>query len=170
MAIDKPSFLDTLFRRYACEVRSFMRRRVGPQDAEDLVQDVYLRLLRRGDLDALQNPRSFLHTTANSVAADHYDKIQVRARHSIPGIDPDSRCSAEPALESTIAAAEQLDRIWAALSELPAPCRYVFLLNRIDGLTHVEVAQRLSISEKTVERYIKRAVDCCYAAVRPKDE
>jgi RNA polymerase sigma-70 factor (ECF subfamily) len=54
-----------------------------------------------------------------------------------------------------------LNSVAAALQELPAQCREAFLLNRLEGLTHSEIAERLGVSTKTVQRHIERALRRC---------
>ena len=51
---------------------------------------------------------------------------------------------------------------WAALAALPEACRHAFLLNRFDGLSQREIALRMGISEKTVERHVLRALGACH--------
>jgi RNA polymerase sigma factor (sigma-70 family) len=64
-------------------------------------------------------------------------------------------------------ATDNLERLQAALGELPRACRDAFLLNRIEALTHVEIATRLGISTKSVQRCIERALRHCARALGP---
>lgn len=59
----------------------------------------------------------------------------------------------------------RVDQLAAALEELPAACREAFLLNRLDGLTHVEIARRFGVCAKSVQRYIERALRHCLDGV-----
>lgn len=74
-------------------------------------------------------------------------------------------CSSVPSPETAAEDGQQLDRLRAVLAGLPPLCRHAFLLNRLDGLTHAEIATRLGISQKTVERYIIKAFDTCYTGL-----
>jgi RNA polymerase sigma-70 factor (ECF subfamily) len=62
---------------------------------------------------------------------------------------------------------ESLERLHAALMELPLVCRDAFLMNRIDAMTHTEIATRLGISTKSVQRYVERALRHCLRVVDP---
>jgi RNA polymerase sigma-70 factor (ECF subfamily) len=54
-----------------------------------------------------------------------------------------------------------LERLSVALEQLPEQCRRAFLLNRLDGLTHTQIATQLGVSTKTVQRHIERALRVC---------
>jgi RNA polymerase sigma-70 factor (ECF subfamily) len=68
-------------------------------------------------------------------------------------------CNAEaPASpEAAAGGAMELRRLHASLCELPPLCRDAFLLNRIEDLTHAEIAARLGVSERTIDRYMVKA-------------
>lgn len=131
----------------------------------DIAQESFARLAAVDDLAAIDDPRAFLYRVADNLAADAYDHQQVRARYSEPAIDPDTLPSPSPGPEAAADCHRRLERVGRALSQLPDLYRFAFLLNRIEGLTYAEVAGRLGISEKTVERYIKKALAVCTVAV-----
>lgn len=64
-------------------------------------------------------------------------------------------------LETQADARGRLERLAAALAQLPPQCKQAFLLNRLEGLTHAEIAGRLGISTETVQRHIERALQLC---------
>lgn len=152
------------FQRHADELLNFLRRRVDEPDAADLVQDVYVRVLEYGDIAAIREPRAFLFRTAANLAIDH----QRRQSHRV-GVDDDSVWDSlpthEPSPEAIAHSRERLARFHAALAELPPLQRHALLLNRFDGLGHAEIAVRLNLSSKTVQRYIAKAMAHCLARV-----
>lgn len=125
-------------------VRGLLRNQA---DAEDLVQDVFVNLLRR-DLRAIESPRSYLARAATNAVLDHLRHQRVRARVIQEGLDPDR--------EAAGAGAE---------AALPPKCRVAFLLSRVHGLTMREIAERMEISEKTVEKHLLKAMLRCRAAL-----
>lgn len=154
-----------LFRRHAAELAGFLRGSRGAPDAEDLVQESFVRLLQASADEAPDNPRAWLYRTSANLAADAYDHRQVRERLHVEGADvadeiPDPY--ADPARH--VEASQHLRHVWAALLRLPEPCRQAFLLNRIEGMSQRAIAVRLGISEKTVERHILRALEVCRRA------
>jgi RNA polymerase sigma-70 factor (ECF subfamily) len=137
--------------------KAFARRRAGRQEAEDIVQDAYLHLLQRGTAGTLEHPRSYLYRTAANLAVDLARKAKVRLRHLQEGTH--SLCNAEgpPSPEAAAVSALELQHLETALSGLPQICRQAFWLNRLEGLSHSEIAQRLGVSVRTVDRQLARA-------------
>lgn len=166
-----PRRFSDLFAHHAAELRAFLRNRRGVKDAEDLVQESFLRLIQTAAVDSPQNPRAWLYRTSANLASDAYDYQQVRRRAHAEGVESGT-LSDEPADPARLVSSRQeLQRVWSALMKLPEPCRHAFLLNRLDGMSQRRVAAHLGISEKTVERYVLRALTACRAALsdRPPD-
>ena len=143
------------------ELLQFLTRRAGRNAAEDVAQDTWLRLRERSDPEAWRAPRAVLFTTAANLATDAHrrstaaDKLfsrdDVGEGPASSGVDPEARADA----------LGRLERLAAALEQLPPACREAFLLNRLDGLSHAQIAARLGISTKSVQRYIERALRAC---------
>jgi RNA polymerase sigma factor (sigma-70 family) len=148
-----------LYRAHATELNGFARRRVGRQEAEDVVQDTYLHLLQRGTAATLEQPRAYLFRTAANLAVDFARKAKVRLRHAGEIFDLDANAVAAANPEATTGATMELARLHASLAKLPPLCRDAFLLNRIEGLTHAEIAGRLGVSVRTIDRFMVRAWD-----------
>lgn len=147
------------FFRHADDLLGFLRRKVGDSDAPDLVQDVFLRMLSYPSA-SIREPRAFLFRAAANLVVDHLRKETYRSHEDIDDISEHLATSAPNAEEIAIGT-ERLERARAALAELPPLCRHAFLLNRFDGLTHAEIAERLGLSPKTVQRHIQKALDHC---------
>ncbi len=143
------------------ELLQFLRRRTGRAAAEDLVQDTWLRLRERSDPADWREPRAVLFTTAANLATDAHRRQasaeKFLSQHAAvdetvdPGRDPEGQAD-------TIA---RLERLAAALGDLPEACREAFLLNRVEAMSHAEIAAHLGVSTKTVQRYIERALRAC---------
>jgi RNA polymerase sigma factor (sigma-70 family) len=139
----------------------FLKRRGRQRAAEDIVQTVWLKLRERGDQESWEEPRAVLFTTAANLGTDNHRRESVAERavsreaasaeSATPGPDPEAQADA----------IGQLERLSAALEQLPEQCRCAFLLNRLDGLTHTQIASRLGVSTKTVQRHIERALRAC---------
>ena len=154
-----------LFRRHAGGLRRFLKRRQGAGEAEDLVQDGFLRLLQNDGAGTLANPAAWLYRTCANLAADRHDYHCVRdAVHvETERLDELPDETADPA--ARFAQRQQLQRVWVALLGLPAPCRQAFLLNRLEGMSQRAIARHLGIGEKTVERHVLRALAACRQAL-----
>ncbi len=156
-------FVGEIFRQYGRDLLGFLRARVNSGDVEDIAQKAYLQLLQHPDPAEIQNPKAYLFRTANNLMLNHVRHQRVRSDHVEINVDPDAVMSSLPLPDAALEGMRELDRLRVVLSELPPLCRHAFLLHRIDGLTHAQIARHLGISQKTVERYIIRAFDLCYS-------
>lgn len=135
-------------------------------EAEDLVQDVFLNVLRREDPQDVRSPRSYLARAATNAALDHLRRQRVRdAILDSSGVAEDA-AALQPGTDAIVQSRQELALLNRAVAELPRKCRVVFLLSRDHGLTMREIAQRLDISEKTVEKHLLKAMTRCRVALR----
>jgi len=151
--------------RYFLEIRDellrFVMRRTGRSAAEDIVQDVWVNLRERGDPESWREPRAVLFRTAANLGTDTYRRDRRTQKLFSAEEDVSATASSDPDPAAQAEAANQLERLVAALDQLPAQCREALLLNRLEGLTHAQIAARLGISTKTVQRHIERALRAC---------
>jgi RNA polymerase sigma factor (sigma-70 family) len=139
-------------RSWNAGLTRFLRRRLPAQiDAEDLAQEVYVRLLRMEKLDLIEEPQAYLYRVASNVAAEW----RMRACHSKPH-------SAEE-LETLVAAATPeslLDetqfsaQLNCALQAMSPMVRAVIYLKLRDGMSHDEIARHLGITNRMVRRLL----------------
>jgi RNA polymerase sigma factor (sigma-70 family) len=149
------------------ELLRFLTRRAGRAAAEDVLQDVWLNLRERSDPETWREPRAVLFTTAANLATDVSRRNATAEKHFSPGESSENAVCPRPDPEAQVDATDNLERLEAALMELPQACRDAFLLNRIEALTHVEIAARLGVSTKSVQRYIERALRHCVRTLDP---
>jgi RNA polymerase sigma factor (sigma-70 family) len=151
--------------RYFLEIRDellrFVMRRTGRAEAEDIVQEVWLNLRERGDPESWREPRAVLFRTAANLGTDTYRRNVHTQKLFAEGSEAAETPSPLPDPAAQAEAASQLERLLVALEQLPADCREALLLNRLDGLTHQEIANRLGVSTKTVQRHVERALRAC---------
>lgn len=149
--------LDLLYREHAPR----LRRRVGArlrsdEEAHDLVQDAFARLLGATARHALDRPEAFLNRIVRNLLIDRSRRLATRTPHVAisEAIEPAVRPTQEDAIEL-----EQMkERYRAAVAALPERMREVFLLHRVEGLGYKEIAATLGISIRTVEWHIAEAI------------
>lgn len=161
---DQYQRLTRAWLKWQQELRTFVRRRTPDQHVDDIVQDTWLRLRERSDPTNWQNPRAVIFTTARNLAVDRARRSRVSSGvvdgQDSREVDPPDSLDIAKRLEQL----EGLERIAVALDRVPQRCRDAFLLNRLDGWSHADIAQCLGVSTKSVQRYIERALKSCLDA------
>jgi RNA polymerase sigma-70 factor (ECF subfamily) len=124
--------------------------------AEEVVQDVMLELWRRREqLDVGESPRAYLLRATRNRALNHLRHLRVEQRGAAYAAGP---TEAPPQGVSAVVEDELAAALGAAVAELPARCREVFELSRVQGLAYAEIARALDISVKTVENQMGKAL------------
>lgn len=144
-----------LHRAHGNWLIAFLRRRFGPDEAEDLAQEAYVRLV--GKDVQIRNPQAFLARVALNAARD-----QARRRAARPTLISED---AVP-LPASTADQDQALLLKQVVLSLPPRLRETFVLSRFAGLSYEEIAARLGISVKTVEKRITQALALCGKALR----
>jgi RNA polymerase sigma-70 factor, ECF subfamily len=146
-----------LFAESRDALHRYIRRFVGSSEtAKEIVQEAFLRTYReRASVTTL---RAFLFSTARNLAANDYRHRRTVER-SATGNQGDSRMSPESeSLESELIRDERNRLIQEAIDRLPRQCRAAFTLRVFHECSYQEVAKRLGISPKTVEKHIARGL------------
>ncbi|HJV42703.1 sigma-70 family RNA polymerase sigma factor [Caulobacter sp.] len=138
-------------------LRFFQRRSVGVEDAEDLTQEVFMRLSQRFSRLHWGNPDGLVFTVASNALVDHERHQRARRRERHVEVDPTLPAD-EPTAEAALAGRQRLARLVAALDDLHPNARAVFVLCRFEGLTQVEAAARLNLSLSAVEKHMMNAL------------
>jgi RNA polymerase sigma-70 factor (ECF subfamily) len=146
-------------------LRAFISRKFGQRhEVEDLVQDCYVRLLSAQRKAVVEHPKSYLFQTAKNLIID-----RLRRQSGSP-IDTTAELSAEEEIASSeptpeeIAMSASMQRaLQSALAELPESTRRTFYLIRFCGLSSPEVAERMGVSTRMVQKHLKRCIEHLYA-------
>jgi RNA polymerase sigma factor (sigma-70 family) len=156
---DENAAIEALSLRFRPALIGYFRRRVKDAvEAEDLAQEVFLRMLHRGNVADLEDVRAYLFETASSVLLDRARRGAVRHREDHERFDPQAHAGETIPIERVFIGRESLNRASIALLELPERTRTIFILRRVEGMRYAEVAQRLGISVSAVEKHMVRAV------------
>ena len=159
MSESKHSYLHNLFLNHAHEISAFIRGRwPREQDCDDILQESFLRLSQVPNPETILNPRAFLFTTASNVAVDRHRRRKTRERFLEPDADLENLANDCLSPERHSEAQQALERLTEWLEELPELHRHAFVLYRIEGCSHAEIAVRLGISVSSSERYVKHAL------------
>ena len=156
-------FVEGLFARHQATLQTFFRRRIKTgSDAPDLVQEVYLRMLRVSDAEAIRNPEVYLFTVASNLAKEH----SVLDRRQANQVDIDEWSVQEslgeiPALDEQLDTTQRLARLRVVLAQLSPKCRGAVVLQYRDGLTYQQIADRFGVSPHMVKKYLAQGLAHC---------
>jgi RNA polymerase sigma-70 factor (ECF subfamily) len=139
-------------------IRSWLARRTHDLDIDDIVQEMYARLAALDDAEKISNPRQYASQTAISIALNLVRHARVVPMIAIGEFEGLELASLEPSAEEIVSSQEELRQLENTLAELPDTCRTAFLLRRVEGLSQKEVAEKLGVSIKAVEKYMARSI------------
>jgi RNA polymerase sigma-70 factor (ECF subfamily) len=139
-------------------IRSWLARRTHDLDIDDIVQEMYARLAALDDAEKISNPRQYASQTAISIALNLVRHARVVPMIAIGEFEGLELASLEPSAEKIVSSQEELRQLENTLAELPDTCRTAFLLRRVEGLSQKEVAEKLGVSIKAVEKYMARSI------------
>ena len=133
-------------------LRAWLRARFSVvTDADDLVQETYARLMQAHATGPIACPRAFLFVTARNLALNHLRHQRIERPEGAAEIDALSVADERVGIPEALAHAEDFQILIRAIESLPERCRQVVTLRKIYGLSQKEAAERLGISEHTVE-------------------
>lgn len=147
------------------ELERFLLARLGDAAAaQDVYQGIFLRLKSATLKDRVGNPRALLYKIAANAAADYrrgQRRGQVRDHQWLDSttykVGPDAVADTASA-DDAIDAKRRLGKVLQALNDLSPKCRRTFIMHKLEGLSHLEVAARLGVSRKAVEKHMATAL------------
>ena len=154
-----------LFREHNRMLVGYLRSRLGSeQEAKEVAQEAYVRVLQLHEPGAPGLLRAYLFRTAANLAVDRLRHRRVRQRSEeqpqlFEELNPTGGELDDPAEQ--LLAREQADQLLRILQELPLKCQQVMNLHRFEGASQRDVSLRLGISERMVRRYVTYAMVYC---------
>jgi RNA polymerase sigma-70 factor (ECF subfamily) len=151
--------LSNYYSMHRDELVSFIAvRTVDAIEAEDIVQDIFLRLLRGQHLITPQTLPSLLHTMARHAVCDYYRRRHVHEEYEHYIQTSDFSCQTlDDSVESVFSAQQLMERMERLLARLPKACCEIYRLHIYDGMKVSDIAQELSLPYKQVENRLGQA-------------
>ena len=163
MSDPKKRFIEKLFAEHGGALQRYIYRRIRTKsDAPDLAQEVYARMLRVSDTEAIRNPQLYLYTVASNLVKE-YAVRQLRLTTS-PELDETSVAEPLgelPALDSQLESSQMVERLGTVLEQLPSRWRTALILQHRYGLTYQQIAERLGVSSNMVKKYLAQGLAHC---------
>lgn len=152
----RSSPLDALYRSERAGVLAYLIRKVGPEHACDLAQEVFIRAATSAQLADLRNPGGFLRCIARNLAIDFVRRKRCRIS-TLPIVENlDTPC--DPAQEDRLHALQTEELFEQALAALPPKTAQVFAMSRFERKSYREIQVELGVAVSTVEYHMMKAL------------
>lgn len=156
------SSLHTLYCDHHSWLQSWLRKRLSnSSDAADLAQDTFVRLLvsPQDTQGPIATPRAYLATIANRLMINLYRRRSLEQAYlEALALLPEHE---SPSLERQALILEALNEVDAVLGRLSAKARQAFLMAQLEGYSQEQIAERLDVSVRSVQRYLSQAFEEC---------
>jgi RNA polymerase sigma-70 factor (family 1) len=148
---------EQLFRRYYAPLVVYAAKYVyGTEIAREIVQDFFVRLYeKRNTLSIDVSMKSYLYRSIYNCCINYLNQRNIQDKH-LKNILLER--TDEENLENEINSVELQYKIFEVIEELPAKCKRIFKMNRLEGLKNEEIAHTLNLSKRTVETQISKAL------------
>jgi RNA polymerase sigma-70 factor (ECF subfamily) len=141
------------------QLKSYLRGSFpAVRDVEDVVQESFLRLWRIRAKEEIRSAKALLFRVARHLALDQVRRNRASPIDSAAEFFESSALSHEPNAAEVLIARETFERVGDAIIALPAHYREVIILHKLEGLTQKEVAARLNLTPRSVEKYVERGI------------
>ncbi|HEX6859553.1 MAG TPA: sigma-70 family RNA polymerase sigma factor [Caulobacteraceae bacterium] len=153
------------------KVRAWLRKAGWRrEEVEDLIQETYARVAAAYARAEVAHPQAYVFTTLRNVAADQLRRQRIVSIRSVADMSRLNIAGDELDAEQRLTAHEELEALREAIDRLPAQCRAVFVLRKVEGLSQAQTAAQLGLSQNTVEKYVARGMRLCAAWLTRPDE
>jgi RNA polymerase sigma factor (sigma-70 family) len=160
---DRQSFVTAIATKYGQRLRRFLSGRLrNAADVPDLAQEVFLRLMRVDNHDAIRSPEAYLFTVASHVVHQHtLRQAAIPASVDIMEVFTELQLLSEDDPATRADTQQRLEDLERTLAQLPAKLSTTLLLHRYAGLSIEEIGKHLGVSRPTAKKYLARALLHC---------
>jgi RNA polymerase sigma-70 factor (ECF subfamily) len=160
----RAALVERLFREHnEALIRFLIARTHSQQEAREVAQEAYVRLLSLDEAGAVSYLRAFLFKTAANIAIDRKRRDAAHTRATDQPLFKDFTDARTP--ERLVAGEQTLQRLQRLIAAMPSKCQQAFVLNEFYGESFASIAREMKISERMVRKYVVRALVACRAAL-----
>ncbi len=143
-------------------IKRFLRRYFSnSHDIEDISQETIMRALHAEQNKEIHEPRAFLFGVAKNIARKTLEKKSKSLIDFIEDFAEKEYLSNEPSVDEHLEGKRKMLVFWDAVSGLPPQCQKVFVLKKVYGYSHKEIAKKLEISISTIEKHAATGLKRC---------
>lgn len=151
--------VEAIAARYGPAIKAYFSRRIADRtEVEDMTQEVFLALVRRGELEGIEDVERYIFRSAANMLRERFRRAGRRPDIAADGSATSDRLVEEISPERVMLGAEAWELFVTGLQELPERARNIFMLNRFEELSGREIAIRLGISQSLVEKEMIKAI------------
>lgn len=162
-AVSQRRYIESLFTKYRSSLESYLTGLMrNDEDAQELLQETYVRLLQQENLDHLEtNARAYLFKVATNLVRDRFRREKARQREWHEPFEESEHSDDSAAPAARLEWSTALDQLKTSIAELNPRCRRVFILHRFRHKSYAEIALLLGVTTRTVERDMSAAMAHC---------
>ncbi len=156
---DRASWLASHVMPWEIESRGWLRRVVpAGLEVDDVIQEAYKILASLADVSRIANPRAYFYQVLKSLISEHVRRANVASGGAVGKLSvlPEPQEGLTP--ERILSGRQDLESLYHAITRLPEPSRTIFIMRKIDNLPQKVIAEKLRVSENTVEKQIARGL------------
>ena len=154
--------IDRIYRDYNEALVRFLSARLhSEQDAQEVAQEAYVRMLKLDEPNTVRHLQSYLFRTAANLAIDRLRRSQRRVTLAVLEGGAAEASSPQPGQDAVLEGRQKLSLLECAIAELPPKCRKAFLLYKFEAWSYAEIADEMSLSQSMIRKYVIRALVYC---------
>jgi RNA polymerase sigma factor (sigma-70 family) len=156
---DVVEWVTSNFLPFEAELRGMLRRVcASPAEVDDVIQETYYKVLQMASMDHVREPRGFLVRISKNIVIDRMRRDAIVSIETMANLDALEIADSAPSPERVALARAELRWVIGLIANLPDRCKEVFRARRIYGLSQIETADTLGISEGIVEKETMRGM------------
>ena len=150
-------------------LKRFLARFLPAEDVDDVAQEAYLRAWLAEQRTPIEHPTAFLFRVARNLAITSLTRKSKQIAAYIEEAGGQAAASSVPGVDQEIEAQQCIGLYCEAIALLPVKCRQVFLLRKVHGLSHKEIARRMGLSVSSIEKHLRNGVLACQDYVNRRE-
>ncbi|MGV8941234.1 MAG: RNA polymerase sigma factor [Lysobacter sp.] len=162
---ERAVWLETHVLPHEAALRQWLAQRVhAPIEVDDVLQEAYAAMASLADIRHVQSPRAYFFTVARSLVLQQLRRARIVSIEAVAEVEQLDMVGNLLTPERHATGRQDLRRIAEMIADLPEKCRQAYLLRKVYGYSQREVAEKMGISENTVEKHIGKGLRLLLAA------